>query len=72
MKIYTFTIKGRDVEMTFRKGNLAYTFERDGKTYGYKVELKNKKTMDIVAATSLLIINAIETIELLDANENKT
>jgi len=68
-KIYTFTLKGFEVDLLYRNGKLAYSFQKDGSTYGIKVELKSKSIMDIAGATFQLITNAIETIEKL--NENK-
>lgn len=67
MNISTFTIGGLDVDMTFNKNAIAYTFEQDGKHYGYKIDLPSKKVMDIVAATVLLLTNALETKAAVDA-----
>ncbi len=50
--------------MTFKKGFIAYTFNYDGKSYGSKVKLESRGVMDIMSVASLLIIQAIETIEL--------
>jgi len=65
MKISTFTHKGTDIEVTLNNGYLAYSFDLKG-PHGFKIQLKKRAAqMDIVNATSLLIINAIETIEAL-------
>ena len=52
--------------MTFRKGFIAYTFEKDGQSYGQKIKVPSRGVMDIVSVASLLIINAAETIEALN------
>lgn len=52
--------------MTFKKGFVAYTFERDGKSYGQKIKVPSRGVMDIISVASLLIINAYETIEALE------
>lgn len=72
-KISTFTFKGRDIDMLYDKGNLAYTFEYEGKQYGYKVEVPSKSVIDIASAAFLLFTNAVETLEVLEkqTNENK-
>lgn len=67
MNISTFTIDGLDVDMTFQNGAIAYTFEKDGKNYGYKIDLPSKKVMDVVAATVLLLTNALETKAAVDS-----
>ncbi len=64
-KISTFTYKGKDIDMLYQKGNIAYTFEHDGKQYGYKVKLPSKSVMDVASTTFLLLTNAIETLEAL-------
>lgn len=70
MKISTFTYKGIDIEVTFNNGFLAYSFELEG-AHGYKMAVKPRATkMEIVNATALLIINAIETIETIWTQNN--
>jgi hypothetical protein len=66
MEVYSFTIKNHQVDMTFKKGFVAYTFEKDGKSYGQKVKVPSRGVMDIISVASLLIINAVETIEALE------
>ena len=51
--------------MTFKKGFIAFTFEKDGKSYGAKMKVPSRGVMDIFSVASLLIINAVETIESL-------
>lgn len=70
-QISTFTLKERDIDVTFRNGKLAYTFQHAGKNYGGAVNLDSKKQIDIINATFLLLINALETIEALN-NEQPT
>ena len=50
---------------TLKKGFVAYTFEKDGKSYGSKVKVPSRGVMDIISVSALLIINAYETIESL-------
>jgi len=52
--------------MTFKKGYVAYTFEKDGKSYGQKIKIPSRGVMDIVSVASLLVINAFETLEALE------
>ena len=33
MEIYSFTVRGIQIDMTFKKGFVAYTFEKDGKSF---------------------------------------
>lgn len=68
MDIYSFQVKGVQVDVTFKKGFIAYTFELDGKSYGQKIKLSNRSTMEAVSATALLIINASDSIEALKNN----
>lgn len=70
MHISTFTLNGLDIEMTYHNKSIAYTFTKDGQPYGYKIELPSRKVMDIVAATSLLLINALETRDALTQIDN--
>jgi len=69
MQISTFTLNGLDIDVTYHNKSVAYTFERNGKHYGYKINLESKKIMDIVAATSLLLISALETKEAVEKLE---
>lgn len=69
-KISTFTYKGKDIDMLYQNGNLAYTLEYNGKQYGYKVEVPSKSIIDIASVSFLLFINAVETLETLQKNEN--
>lgn len=71
-KIQIFTYKEKEISVLYDKKNLAYTFEQDGKTYGYKMELQSKKLTDIISVTWLLLQNAIESIEALAHDTNTT
>jgi hypothetical protein len=64
-KISTFTFEGKDIDVMYSKGNIAYTFECEGKQYGSKLELKSKSIIDIVSTTWLLLQNAQETVKAL-------
>lgn len=59
--INTFTLEGNDIEILYKNGFLAYSFEYKKKPYGQKVKVKSKSVMDITSATFLLIENAMET-----------
>lgn len=69
MKISTFTFKGRDIDMMYNKGALAYSFTQDGNTYGISVKLQSKSVLSIASAVFQLITNAIETIDQLNGNK---
>jgi len=68
MDIYSFQVKGTQIDITFKKGFIAYAFELEGKSYGQKIRLTNRSTMEAVSATALLIINSFETMEALKKN----
>jgi len=68
-KINTFSLEGQDIEILYKNGFLAYTFEFDNKPYGQKVKVKSRSVMDITSATFLLLENALSTIKQLK-NEN--
>ncbi|NBW09211.1 MAG: hypothetical protein EBR82_14425 [Caulobacteraceae bacterium] len=70
-KISTFSYKGKDIDMLYDKGNLAYTFEHEGKQYGYKVEVPSKSVLDIASTSFLLFINVVETLEALKFTPNE-
>lgn len=64
--IATFTLRDTDINIMYNDGQLAFTFDYDGKSYGQKVTLQSKKILDIVSASFLLFTNALETREKLD------
>lgn len=75
--IYSFQIGKYTVDMTLREGFLAYVFQRINKKtkmiehFGQKIKIENNDPMTLVSASSLLIINAYETINLLDKPKRK-
>lgn len=70
--ISTFTYKGQDIDVTYRNSYLAYSFEKDGNAYGLKVKVTKRGVLDIASVTFQLILNAVETLEALEKqNENK-
>jgi hypothetical protein len=71
-KISTFELRGQSVDMLYNKGNLGYTFEFNGKSYGSKVEVASKSVIDIASATFLLLTNALETIEAVKKDEQNS
>jgi len=71
-KINTLSLRGIDIDIFYNNGFIAYSFMKDGKSYGQKVKLPSKKVIDISASTFLLFENALETYEsLTKTNENK-
>jgi hypothetical protein len=64
-RISVFTFRDTELNIAYDNGNLAYTFEVDGKTYGYKVELKKKGIKEVSDATALLILNFFDTFDAL-------
>jgi len=68
MEVLTFSYKGQEINVTNRNGFVAYTVNMKGETYGQKIPVSRKQT-EIISATALLIINAIETIDAINANE---
>lgn len=69
-RISTFTLKGKDIDLLYHNGFLAYSFEHEGKSYGNKVKLASRKVVDVSAATFLLLENALESLENLNANNS--
>jgi hypothetical protein len=72
MEIYTFPVKGYDIDMTLNDGFLAYTFQRKNpitneiESFGHKINVKDADSIGLVSAASLLVVNAFESIEGLD------
>jgi hypothetical protein len=64
--IHTFTVEGKDLDLLYKNGSLAYSFEHEGKPYGNKVVLTSRKVIDVASATLLLLINALETRKALE------
>lgn len=62
-------MKGIEIEVMYNNKKLAYVFKRDDKHYGKTVDLKTRSIKDIADATWLLLQNALETIELLEAQK---
>lgn len=69
-RISTFTLKGKDIDLLYRNGFLAYTFEHEGKNYGNKVKLASRKVVDVASATFLLLENALSSLENLNDNNS--
>lgn len=66
MEVYQFQVKDQQIDMTYKNGFISYVFEKGGKSYGQKVKVSKRGIMDLVSIASLLVINAIETIEALE------
>jgi len=61
VEISTFTVDGQDVDVLFHKGKISYTFDLGSKKFGNAVQIKGRKTKDIIDATFCLLANFIET-----------
>lgn len=61
-----------EIEMTFDRGKLAYTFERMGKRYGNAVKLEKRNVLSIAAASLQLFANALSTRDAVDARDSST
>lgn len=66
MDVYSFVVRNINVDMTFRKGYLAYVFEKDGKSYGKKMKVPGRAVMDLVSVLTLFIVDIYDTIEALE------
>lgn len=66
-KISQFTFKGTEINMLYRNGYLGYTFEKDGKTYGYRVKPESRSISDISNSCFLLLTNFVDTLEAVTA-----
>lgn len=66
-------VKFKDIEINFLLDNgfLGYSFGFEGRNYGVKVPIKTKKQQELVDATAVLIINAIELYEKLKNGDDK-
>lgn len=71
-RISTFTLKGKDIDLLYNNGFLAYSFEHDGQSYGNKVKLESRKVVDVASATFLLLTNALDTREALENDSTRT
>lgn len=77
VQIYSFEFKGYDIDMTFNEGFVAYTFQRLNKktkemeSFGYKTKPPSHEPIDMFVAATLLVMNAVETIEGLDKPKRK-
>lgn len=70
MQISQFQFKDTDVDITYQNGYIAYTFDKEGETYGGKVKPPSKKHMDLISYTFNLAINLLETHEELCKPKN--
>lgn len=69
-KVSIIPFKGTDVHILYKKGQLGYSFEYEGKAYGQKVTLNGKSITDITSATFLLFCSVYESWEALQANKS--
>ena len=70
MQISQFTYKDIDVDLTFNNGFIAYTFEKNGDTYGGKVEPPSRKNIDLISYAFNLALNLLETYEAVCKQKN--
>ncbi len=70
MNILSFQHEDLLIEVTHGNKKIAITFEHEGKRYGNSVNLKTKKTEEIISATFLLFCNVVETYKTIK-DENK-
>jgi hypothetical protein len=63
MEIFSFDIKNHQVDFTFKKGFIAYTFEHDGKSYGNKIKVPSRGVMDIASAVILATVSICESLD---------
>lgn len=72
MKINIITYKDQDIELTLEKCKLTWLMEIKGQQFGNAVELKSKKSDELVGAVASIVSNAILTYEELmnKSNEN--
>lgn len=61
--IHTVEIKGIPIDLYYRNGQIAYSFEHNGEHFGSKIKLNSRKVLDIVSATCLLFVNALDSAE---------
>ncbi len=65
MQISQFQFKDVDVDVTFHNGYIAYTFEKNGETFGGKVKPPSRKHIDLISYAFNLALNLLETQEAL-------
>lgn len=70
-KIAIIPFKGTDVHVLYKKGQLGYSFEHNGKTYGQKVTLQGKSIFDIASAAFLIFTSMYESHESLNLKGDK-
>lgn len=70
MQISQFEFKDTDVDLTYQNGYIAYTFEKEGETYGGRVKPPSKKHMDLISYAFNLAINLLETHEAICKSKN--
>lgn len=63
MEIFSFTIKDHQVDFTFKKGFIAYTFEHNGESYGGKIKVPSRGVMDIASAVILATVSIYESVD---------
>ena len=72
MDIAQLTYKDVVFDVTVKNGYVAYVFQYNGESYGIKAKPATRSTMDIVATTFNLAINAIESYENIRLREGDT
>jgi hypothetical protein len=72
MKINIITYKDQDIELSLEKNKLTWLMEIKGQRFGNAVELKSKKSDELIGTVASIVSNAILTYEELikKSNEN--
>lgn len=65
-QVLQYQLLGVEVNVSFDNGKLAYTFERDGKSYGNTLKVESALPADVISAAFLLAANAAESINGFD------
>ena len=65
MEIFSFEIKNHQVDFTFKKGFISYTFEHYHKSYGNKIKIPSRGVMDIASAVILATVSICESLDKL-------
>ena len=62
-QIYSIVYRGVEINFLKDKEYIGYNFKVKEQTFGYKVELKTRKQVDVFGIITTLTINAVESID---------
>lgn len=71
MKINIITYKDQDIEISLGKNKLTWLMEIGKERYGNSVELKSKKSDELIGTIATIVANAILTYEELINKKNE-